>query len=163
MKHNKTPGIDGITAEFLKVFWGKLKFFIANALNYCFTKGLLSTSIRQCIITCLPKPDKDRNFIKNWRLISLLSVIYKLASGAIAERLKHTFENIISESQTGFIKGRFISDSTRLVYDIMHATEVKNIPGLLLLIDFEKAFDSLSWKFLYKVLNFFDYNNNLIK
>ena len=37
----------------------------------------------------------------------------------------------------------------------MHATEVKNVPGLLLLIDFEKAFDSLSWKFLYKVLNFF--------
>ena len=119
------------------------------------TKGLLSTSLRQCIITCLPKPDKDRNFIKNWRPISLLSVIYKLASGAIAERLKHTLENIISESQTGFIKGRFISDSTRLVYDIMHANEVKNIPGLLLLIDFEKAFDSLSSKFLYKVLNFF--------
>ena len=93
----------------------------------------------------------------------MLSVIYKLASGAIAERLKHTLENIISESQTGFIKGRFISDSTRLVYDIMHATEVKNIPGLLLLIDFEKAFDSLSWKFLYKVLKFFDYNDNLIK
>ena len=45
MKHNKTPGFDGITAEFLEVFWGKLKFFIANALNYCFTKGLLSTSL----------------------------------------------------------------------------------------------------------------------
>ena len=27
MKNNKSPGIDGITAEFLKVFWGKLKFF----------------------------------------------------------------------------------------------------------------------------------------
>ena len=142
---------------------GEIKIFYANALNYCFTKGLLSTSLQQCIITCLPKPDKDRNFLKNWRPISLLSVIYKLASGAIAERLKHTLENIISESQTGFIKGRFISDSTRLVYDITHATEVKNIPGLLLLIDFEKAFDSLSWKFLYKVLNFFEYNNNLIK
>ena len=62
----------------------------------------------------------------------MLSVIYKLASGTIAERLKHTLENIILESQTGFIKGRFISDSTRLVYDIMHATEVKNIPWHLL-------------------------------
>ena len=57
----------------------------------------------------------------------------------------------------------FISDSTRLVYNILHTTEVKNIPGLLMLIDFEKAFDSLSWKFLYKVLKFFEYCDNLIK
>ena len=66
-----------------------------------------------------PKPQKDRMFLKNWCPISLLSVVYKLASGAIADRLKGTLNNIISDCQTGFIKGRFISDSTRLVYDIM--------------------------------------------
>ena len=83
MKNNKSPGIDGITAEFLKVFWGKLKFFICNALNSCFHKGKLSTSLCQCLITCIPKGKKDRRLIKNWRPISLLSVIYKLASGTI--------------------------------------------------------------------------------
>ena len=68
------------------------------------------TSLGQCIIT-----DKDSNFIKNWCPISLLSVIYKMASDSIAERLKQSLENVISESQTGFIKGRFIGNSTRQV------------------------------------------------
>ena len=163
MKSNKTPGIDGITSEFLKVFWGRLKNFVTEAINCGFKKGQLSISMRQCIITCLPKTDKDRTYIKNWRPISLLCVIYKLASGAIAERIKPSLDKIISKCQTGFIKGRQISDSTRLIYDILHLTESKNIPGLLMLTDFEKAFDSLSWKFLYKVMSFFGYSENLIQ
>ena len=89
--------------------------------------------------------------------------IYKLASCSIAERLRHTLDSIISNCQTGFIKGRFLSDSTRLIYDILHVTEKNNIPGLLMLIDFEKAFDSLSWKFLYNTLVFFGYNKDFIK
>ena len=63
MKSNKTPGVDGITSEFLKVFWGKIKYFV---MDCGFHKGSLSTSMHQCIITCLPKPNKDRSFIKNW-------------------------------------------------------------------------------------------------
>ena len=44
----------------------------------------------------------------------------------------------------------------------MHYTETKKINGLLMLIDFEKAFDSLSWPFLYKVLDYFGLNDTLI-
>ena len=163
MKYNKTPGIDGITCEFLKMFWGKLKFYVVHALNRCFEKKRLSISLRQCIIICLPKGTKDRSLIKNWRPISLLSVIYKLASGAIANRLKESLNKIISNCQTGVIKCRYISDSTRLIYDLLEFTETRKIPGLLMCIDFEKAFDSLSWNFLYKVLSFFGYSNNFIK
>ena len=36
MKNNKSPGMDGISSEFLKVFWGKLKYLVTNALNVCF-------------------------------------------------------------------------------------------------------------------------------
>ena len=63
-KHNKTPGMDGITSEFLKVFWIKLKYIITNAINFCFSKGLLSTTLHQCVITCIPKGNKDRSLIK---------------------------------------------------------------------------------------------------
>ena len=74
----------------------------------------------------------------------LCCVVYKLALGVIADRLKPYLNQVISQGQTGFIKGRQISDSTRLVYDLLHITETKGIPGLLMLIDFEKIkFDQL--------------------
>ena len=161
-KNKESPGIDGISAEFLKVFWGKLKILVTNAINACYLKGELSVSLRKSIITCLPKENKDRKFIKNWRPISLLCVIYKLASAALAERLKPVLDIMISQSQSGFIKGRRISESTRLIYDLMYYTEKKQIPGLLMLIDFEKAFDSVSWNFLYKVLEKFGFDEKFI-
>ena len=148
MKLNKTPGIDGITVEFLKVFWQQLKYIIVNALSCGFLKGRLSTSWHQCVITGLPKTIKDRSQLKNWRPIFLLTVIYKLASSSIAERLKKTLNHIILDCQTGFLNGRCIRDSTRLIYDLLHRTEKRKEMGLLMLIDFEKALDSLSWKFL---------------
>ena len=120
-------------------------------------------SLRQCVIRCLPKAKKDRSLIKNWRPISLLSVIYKLALGTIEERLKKTLNYVILDCQTGFVKERYISESTRLIYDLMHVAEDKIIPGLLMLIDFEKVFDSLSWSFQYSVLKLFGYSKNFIK
>ena len=163
MKSNKSPVIDRISSEFLKVFWGKIKYFIENALNSCYKKGKLSTSLRQSIITCIPKGNKDRQLLKNWRPISLLCTIYKLASGAIAERIKPHLDNIISENQAGFIKNRHIGENTRLVYDLLDYAQKYKIPGLLLLIDFEKAFESVSWKFLYSALRYFGFDENFIK
>lgn len=93
--------------------------------------------------------------MKNWRPITLLNTVYKLASSCIAERIKSVLPSIICTDQTGFIPGRFIGENIRLIYDILHFTEDKDIPGILLLIDFEKAFDSISWLFVDKVLSFF--------
>ena len=90
-------------------------------------------------------------------------VLYKMATSAIASRLKKVLPDLISNCQTGFIKGRFIGESTRLVYDIMNYTEKKQKTGLLMLIDFEKAFDSISWKFMYKVLNHYNFSSEFIK
>ena len=143
MKNNKTPGIDGFPSEFFKVFWCKLKYIITRALNYSYQKGKLSITLRQSVINCIPKGDKPRYFLKNWRPISLLKVLYKPLSSAISQRLKITLDKLIAKSQTGFIHGRFIGDSTRLIYNITHYTEINKIKGLLVLLD------SLSWKFMY--------------
>ena len=62
MKNNKTPGVDGFPCKFFKVFWLKLKFLISRALNYSYFKGKLSISLRQSIINCIPKGDKNREF-----------------------------------------------------------------------------------------------------
>ena len=124
---------------------------------------MLSTTLRQSVINCIPKGDKPRHYLKNWRPISLLCVLYKLLSTVIANRLKDVLHCLISRSQCGFIQGRQISEVTRLIYDIMHYTEKNNIDGLLMLIDFEKAFDSISWKFLYNVLQYLGFTENYIK
>ena len=133
-------------------------------LNESFGKGILPHSLRQSVVCCLPKGQKERYLLKNWRPISLLSVPYKLATGALGNRLKTVLPKLISSTQTGFIKGRFIGESTRVAldYDIMKYTEYKNMDGLIMLIDFEKAFDSVSWNFLYGVLRRYKFNENFI-
>ena len=163
MKNNKTPGIDGFPVEFLKFFWNELKIFIQRSLNESYTKGILPQTLRQTIITCLPKGNKPRDELKNWRPISLTSVLYKMVTSVIAQRIKTVLPKLISHSQTGFIKGRFIGENTRLVYDLMNYTERKKLNGLIMLIDFEKAFDSISWNFMYKVLDYYNFSKEVIK
>ncbi len=104
------------------------------------------------MVTCIPKIGKSREYVKNWRPISLLNVVYKIGSTCISNRIKPALPSLISEDQTGFMANRYMGDNIRLMYDLMTFLNVKNIPGLLLCIDFEKAFDSLSWEFMFKVL-----------
>ena len=70
---------------------------------------------------------------------------------------------LIHENQAGFIKGRFIGENIRQLYDVMSNLEETDSEGLLLLVDFEKAFDSVSWKFIDCVLDFFMFGNNFKK
>lgn len=161
MKNNKSPGSDGFSAEFFKFFYPDLKFFIVNAINEGYRSGILSVTQRQGLITCIPKGEKSRHFIKNWRPITLLNVIYKIASGCIAERIKLKLTKLISHDQTGFISGRYIGENTRFIYDILKYVDDEDIPGLLLIVDFEKAFDSISWDFIEKVLHIFNFGNSM--
>ena len=77
--------------------------------------------------------------------------------------MKNTMDTLISDSQTGFIKGSYIGECICLVHDIMNYTEVNKTDGLLMLIDFEKAFDLISWKFMYKFVDIFGFPQSYIK
>ena len=161
MKNNKSPGLDGFTVEFFKFFWTDIGHFILQSLNYGYRNGSLSITQKQGVITCIPKQNKSRINLKNWRPISLLNVIYKLASAVISNRLKKVLDNIINENQKGFIAGRFLGENVRLIYDVLFESKKQNLPGLLLSIDFEKAFDTVSWKFIMKVLDYFNFGNSI--
>ena len=136
MKNEKSPGLDGYTVEFFKFYWIDIGVFVLRSINYGYRTGLLSVTQKQGIITCLPKPNKCRYYLKNWRPISLLSVVYKMASAAIANRLKLTLDNLIHENQKDFISGRFIGENIRLIYDVLFETKNQNLQGLILSIDF---------------------------
>ena len=161
MKNNKSPGLDGFTVEFMKFFWNYLKYFLVRSLNYAFLNGNLSYTQKLGVITLIPKGNKERHFLRNWRPISLLNVFYKIASSCIANRIKKTLSILIHESQKGFMSGRFIGENIRLLYDIMLYTDINDIPGLLLLIDFEKAFDSISHDFIMQALDYFNFGNDI--
>ena len=163
MKNNKSPGSDGFTVEFLKFFWVDVGHFVLRSINYGYEIGELSSTQKEGVITCIPKGSKNKQYVKNWRPISLLNVTYKLASACIANRLKKVLPSLIHKDQTGFIAGRYIGENIRTLYDLLQYTEKHKVPGLLLLIDFEKAFDSVAWPFINKVFDFFKFGESIKK
>ena len=70
---------------------------VVRALNWGFRKGELSCTQMEGIITCIPKGDKRRDLIKNWRPISLLNVVSKIGSATIANRIKLTVLTVLPE------------------------------------------------------------------
>ena len=105
----------------------------------------------------------DPNLIKNWRPLTLLNCDYKIATKAVANRIKAMLSKLISHDQTGFIKDRFIGENLRLTDRVIKYTAAKDIPGLLLFLDFEKAFDTLEWPFIHKTLEHFGFGPTFIK
>ena len=146
--------------EFYKFFWKDLQFFLLKSYQETYECGCFSVSQRRGIITCIPKEGKSKFYIKNWRPITLLNCDIKIASAALANRIKPILQDLISDTQKGFLKGRYIGECTRTILDILHRAEEEDIPGLLLLLDFEKAFDTVEWSFIQKTLQFFNFGDS---
>ena len=117
---------------------------------------------RQGIIPLIPKENKSRQKITNYRPICLSNTVYKAASASKANHIKPVIYKLISRDQSGFILGRYIGDNTRIVYDLRQFVDEKKNPGLLLLIDFEKAYVSLPWSFMKNVLKSFNFGPSII-
>ena len=157
MKQNKSPGSDGLPIEFYKMFWPDIGRFLINSYHHSYRTGTLSINQKRGIITCIPKSSKNRTLLKNWRPISLLNSDYKLISNVFANRIKIFLPKLIHSDQKGFIQDRFIGENTRLVYDIIQNLKENNKSGILLLLDFEKAFDSVEWRFIEQTLTAFNF------
>ena len=80
-----------------------------------------------------------------------------MASAAIANRIKQFLNKLIHEDQKGFLSGRFIGENIRLIYDVLFEAKKQVIPGMILSIDFEKLFDTISWNFLDKTLSYYNF------
>ena len=93
----------------------------------------------------------------------MLNVVYKIGSACIASRLKRILPNLIHEDQTGFVQNRYIGDNLRQMYDIIAYLDEQNLPGMLLNVDFEKAFNWISWDFMFKVLKAYGFREDFVK
>ena len=162
MKNNKSPGNNSITKEFLEYFWGKLGTFLVSTLSNPFEKGELSASQKQAIITLIKKKDKDKHLIKNWRPISLINVDIKVASKALANRLKAVIHNLISVDQTAYVKGRFIGESIRVINGLIEHIDKEDEEGILFSTNIENAFDSVDHNFLFVTLKRYGFGTEFV-
>ena len=81
---------------------------------------------------------------------------------ATANHLQNVLPKLINSDQTGFLKGRFIGENIRLIDGLINHTAARNIPGLSMFLDFEKAFDSVEWSFTWKMLSSMNFGPSLI-
>ena len=125
MPYGKSPGLDGLTKEFYEHFWDDLKFYFINSLKQSKIEGNLFISQRQAVIKLIVKKDRDKRFVKNWRPISLLDT--KILSKSLAEKLKSAFPELISSNQTAYVKNRCITESGRLISDVIEMCDILDI------------------------------------
>jgi hypothetical protein len=103
------------------------------------------------IITLLPKT-VDASKIQQYMLIGLLNCLYKLITKTLTLRLESVADKLINSTQTAFIKGRNIMSGVMVLHEILHETKRKKQMGVVLKLDFEKAYDKVNWNFLFTCL-----------
>ena len=162
MSNNKSPGLDGLPAEFYTHFWDVCKKLVVDSFNEAFLVGELSETHKQIIISLIFKKD-DRKLFKNYRPISLSNVDYKILAFVLAKRLQKVISKLISPEQVAYINSRYIGQNVRLLLDIIDYAEKHNKPGVLLFLDFEKAFDSLNWNFIHACLKKMGFKNDFCR
>ena len=137
------------------MFWSDIGSLLVDVYNESFENQILPLSMRKSVITLIHKKD-DKCNIRNCRPISLTNIDYRIVTCVLASRLQRVIGDIVGPDQTACIKGRFIGSNVRLIQDVFDMCNKKNLSGLFMFIDFEKAFDSVEWTFMFSTLSKFN-------
>ena len=146
---NKASGPDGFTAGFLQYHWDTLGPSITAAVLDFLNGGTMPEAINQTTIVLIPKV-KNPQDIKQFRLISLCNVIYKLCSKVLANRLRGFLDDIISEEQSASVPGRLITDNILIAYECTHYLKRKKgkTGACAIKLGMTKAYDRVEWNYL---------------
>ncbi|KAI2645988.1 LINE-1 retrotransposable element ORF2 protein [Labeo rohita] len=162
LQSKKSPGPDGLPSEFYKKFHVKLAPLLLSVFEESLDLGKLPPTLRQASITLLPKDGKDPTLCNSYRPISLLNVDVKILAKTLASRLEVILPSIISEEQTGFIKGRYSFSNIRTLFNIVYSRQNSGSSEVIISLDAEKAFDRIEWVYLFRVLEEFGFGDGLI-
>ena len=161
MGNDKSPGLDGLPIEFYKQFWNFLGDIVIDSFNESLKNTSLSES-QKCSILSLIYKKGDEMLLKNYRPISLTNTDYRLLTFCLSLRLQKVIGSIIGQEQTGYIRKRFIGTNARLIEDVIEYCDRFHQNGLILFLDFEKAFDTVEWPFMMKTLKAFNFGQSFI-
>lgn len=152
MQINSSPGSDGITSEFYKLFFKDLSPLFLAMTKEIFEEEALTDSQNLSYITLIPKESDDPTNMKHFRPISLLNVDYKIITKALTTKLSTVMPHLIHPDQTCSVKGRNIQQSNHFIRDVISLAHDKQLDNSILSLDQTKAFDRVSHSFLHKVL-----------
>lgn len=151
MEQNKAPGPDGFPAEFYQNFWEVIKSDLLLLFSDLHAGHLELFRLNFGEITLLPKVNEAER-IQQYRPICLLNVSFKIFTKVATIRLNSVAEHVIRPSQTAFMQRRNILDAVVILHETVHELHRKKLNGVVLKIDFEKAYDKVKWPFLQQAL-----------
>lgn len=159
----KTPGPDGIPLEFYQKFWPILGQEMTEVFNNIFLSNTAPGEFNHSVIKLIYKGKGPRKLLKNWRPISLLNSDYKILTKVLANRTASFLPDLINQAQSCAIKGRNMTDNLYNIHAIMESCKEKNEKALIVTLDQEKAFDRIEHKYLFKVLEKFNFPDDYIR
>jgi len=152
MEKNKAAGPDKIPIEFYQSCWDIIKSDIIELFDD-FHKGNLPVNrLNYGVITLLPKV-QDAAKIQQFRPICLLNCLYKWITKTLTLRIEKLADKLILKTQSSFLKGRNIMNGVMALHEILHETKRNKEVGVVLKLDFEKAYDKVNWNFLFDCLH----------
>lgn len=110
-----------------------------------------NTALNETYI-CLVSRRKDAKIVHDYRPINLIPCAYKILAHVLPERLKKVLPRTIADHQFDFVEGRQILDSALIANEIIDGWKPRNMEGVMIQLDLEKAFDMVDWDFLDMVL-----------
>jgi hypothetical protein len=124
-----------------------------------------STSILKALnatmITLIPKENEART-PNHYRPIALCTVVYKIISKVIANRLKPLLPTLISQEQAGFVEGQQIVDNIIHSHELIHTLKLQRRGGMIIQLDLAKAYEKISWHYMVKTLEDFGFAQHCI-
>jgi len=158
---SKSHGPDGFNFNFIKKSWEFLKDDFMAAMALFYETGFIPKGCNASFIALVPKV-RDPIRLEQYRPISLVGVLYKIISKVLAGKIKKVLPSVIDESQSAFLKERGILNSVLMANEVVEDLRRGGRRGLYLKVDFEKAYDSVKWDFLYDMLQRRGFHNKWI-
>lgn len=148
----KAPGPDGFNFSFVKKAWTIMRQDILAFFAEFFDHASIPKGINCTFIALIPKVDGPSCF-NEFRPISMVGCIYKILSKVLANRLRKVLPNIIGDTQAAFVGGKQILDGVLIANEVIDSWKKNKTEGLVLKVDFEKAYDNVNWNFLLDMLS----------